>query len=74
MARHATELQKRHLEAIASTLQDLHRYAADGADGKQVAAQAVRLFGDLGARSNGRFDRGRFERATVPGANVAARG
>lgn len=69
----ATMFQQRHFEAVADQLQELTRYAHDGATGVQVAEQAKRLFADLFARNNGMFDRGRFERACVPGANVRAR-
>jgi hypothetical protein len=64
---------KRHYEAIALAMQELGRYADNGATGKQVAAQAQRLLSDVFARDNGMFKRDRFERACVPGANVRVR-
>lgn len=73
MARHQVEMQRRHLEAIAVTLQELTRYAHNGATGPQVADQAVRLFADLGRRHNGAFKPDKFLRACTPGADVHAR-
>lgn len=69
------DFQARHMRQIAEALQDLRRYA-DGnrATATQTAAQAIKLIGDMCARSNGRFERDRFEAATLPGANVHARG
>ena len=64
---------KRHYEAIAQALQELGRYADNGASGKQVAIQAQRLLSDVFRQDNGAFKPDRFERACVPGANVRAR-
>jgi hypothetical protein len=65
--------QARHFRELALALQELRRYA-DGnhATAAQTAQQAVKLIGDMAARSNNRFERDRFEAATVPGANVHA--
>ena len=69
-----TTFQQRHFEAIAEVLQEAYRnadcirYTAHNAVA-MVQEELAKRF----ARDNGRFDRGRFERACVPGANVRNR-
>ena len=77
----AALFQQRHFEAIAEVCQEITRYAhscgfdsmEDRPTGKQVALYAEQALTNLFARSNGMFNRERFARACVPGANVKNR-
>jgi len=63
--------QKRHYEAIALAMQDARfRLRSSSLDQWQCTIQCL---ANMLASDNGRFDRGRFERACEPGANVRAR-
>jgi hypothetical protein len=66
---------KRHYEAIAQAMQEAMRYA-QGYDNDLCPGGvqcAIDELADLFAKDNGQFDRERFIRACVPGANVRAR-
>ena len=69
---------KRHYERIATVIQGLvlsHRELSEcelnefGGLRRSIAAEFAEMLG----KDNPRFDRDRFERACVPGANVRAR-
>ncbi len=68
---------KRHYEAIATVLQDAKTDPVmvheTGKPTRRHWDILVERFADMFARDNDMFDRGRFERACVPGANVRAR-
>jgi hypothetical protein len=59
---------KRHYEAIATAIQE-----AALVPGNDVTS-VIRELGAMFKSDNSAFDRDRFERACVPGANVRARG
>jgi hypothetical protein len=61
---------KRHYEAIALAIQDARRRANGSNDPMTVVVDEL---ASMFPGDNGRFRRGRFERACVPGANVRAR-
>ena len=66
---------KRHYERVASAMQEAMRYA-QGYDSDLCPGGvqcAIDELADLFAKDNGAFDRDRFIRACVPGANVRAR-
>jgi hypothetical protein len=68
---------KRHYEAIATAIQEarFHALAKETEFTAQDAINAViKECAGAFARDNSAFDRDRFERACVPGANVRARG
>jgi hypothetical protein len=63
-------------EAIAEAIQEAYGDIDDTIGGDLVRAginKARTELADVFARDNGSFDRDRFERACVPGANVRAR-
>jgi hypothetical protein len=60
--------QKRQYQAIALALQ----YVESDIDG-QAHERVIKELADVFARDNPNFERGRFERACQPGANVRAR-
>jgi hypothetical protein len=68
---------KRHYEAIAEAMQKAYgNIDHDGPASDLVRAGINKARAELAntfARDNGSFDRDRFERACVPGANVRAR-
>jgi hypothetical protein len=63
---------KRHYEAIAEAMQEAKRYAINDDQHKGID-RSISELADTFARDNGSFDRDRFKRACVPGANVRAR-
>jgi hypothetical protein len=68
--------QQRHFEAIAAMLQRTHEIAeACDECGTPLGQQRVieQALADLFRDGNSRFDRNRFLRACVPGANVRVR-
>ena len=76
-----SNFQQRHYEVIAELLQDAQRHVdlvnGGWADAHIAANETLGYVTDLMSglfdRDNGRFDRGRFERACVVGDNVKAR-
>ena len=65
--------QQRHFEALAQLVQDARRDLGADIEALEVMDGVQQRLCDLFARGNPRFDRGRFERACVPGANVRKR-
>jgi len=69
--------KQRHFEALAQLMQDLRPSSLVSIErGKGKHAQytlTLNSLGNLFARDNPMFDRGRFERACRPGANVRNR-
>jgi hypothetical protein len=63
--------QQRHFEALAHLMQGVRTFAEEESPNAHEVVNYVQR--ELFARKNGRFDRGRFERACVPGANVRKR-
>jgi hypothetical protein len=67
-----SRFSKRHYEAIAEAMQEAKRYAINDDQHKGID-RSISELADAFARDNESFDRDRFERACVPGANVRAR-
>lgn len=73
------KFQQRHYKAVAELFQSIQQVVEDGTSPDQMNRELNFLayvrgaFTDLFAADNGMFDRGRFERACVLGANVRAR-
>jgi hypothetical protein len=70
--------QKRHMEALAQTMQELkpsRNWASVGEYEPRLVQWelTVKAIADMLAGSNGNLDRGRFMRACEPGANVRKR-
>jgi hypothetical protein len=70
-------MTKKDFEAIAATLQRVRIEDLSGiamhADADALHADISQSFADTLSRSNPHFDRERFLRACVPGANVGSR-
>ena len=67
---------KRHYEAIALAMQDAHPQEHplnDSVQARSAWDDVRQAIADLFAGDNGQFQRDRFIRACVPGANVRAR-
>lgn len=74
MRRAPPRLERRHYALIAETLQALTTYSfKEGVTAPDVADEAVRLFQQLGKRTNGEFKPERFLAACTPGNDVHAR-
>ena len=67
--------QQRHFEALAQLMQDLRPSSLVSIEPDKHAQYTLTLNSlcNLFARDNPMFDRGRFERACRPGANVRNR-
>ena len=66
-----TMFAKRHYEAIARAMQEAQYNLSE--DAKRGIDRTIDRLADLFSRDNANFNRDRFERACVPGANVRAR-
>lgn len=70
--RKPVRFERRHFAAFAEVLQELTAFSHT-ATGQETADEAVRLFQQLGKRTNPQFDAARFLAAATPGANAHAR-
>ena len=74
----ASMFSKRHFEVIAQALQDAHAYVdalGDNTGKQRIGVEiATRYLEAAFKRDNPAFNARRFELATIPGANVKARG
>lgn len=71
MATSTITFAKRHYEAIATAMQDACCHLRCDALSQQECV--THCLADMLAHDNPKFDRERFERACLPGANVRAR-
>ena len=72
------KFSKRHYEAIATVMQDMHRQATSDnvvseVEQTDLAFHVCEEFAALFERDNSVFKRGRFLLACIPGNNVRAR-
>ena len=76
MAKHKLpRFAKRHYESVAKAMQEAVPYAECKANAAVLGGvqTAIKELASMFAKDNGQFDRDRFERACVPGANVRSK-